>query len=191
MKRNVYRGISFGEAKEVVDKQRYERNESRDFQNGVAARSLFGPGIYLINDVELAAQYGFCHAEVEKDEKAVVLNQQVHFKNPFIVNYNYSEKMLKKDALSWKYANMNFPEISENADSLETLKWIGSIIKEYLLHHAYDGIIYHVDDEIIYYVCYFPDEQITDIKIDFSFHILELKKHSVPTIRKSYKKLSH
>ncbi|MCM3760110.1 hypothetical protein M3212_04815 [Alkalihalobacillus oceani] len=178
MKRTVYRGISFKEAEEVVKNQKYNRSELRDFQNGVAAKSLFGPGIYLINDVELAAHYAFCHAEVEEEELAVVLKQTVQFHNPFIVNYTYSERQLKKDALSWKFTD-DFPELHSGPDSLETLKWVGTIIKEYLLNHGYDGITYHIDDEIIYYVSYHHEQQITGIDFDFVFNINEVKKQSV------------
>lgn len=178
MKRTVYRGISYKEAEEVVKNQKYNRSELRDFQNGVAAKSLFGPGIYLINDGEMAAHYAFCHAEVEEEELAVVLKQTVHFQHPFLVNYTYSERRLKKDALSWKFADMTFPDI-HSPDSLETLKWVGAIIKEYLLAHGHDGIIYHVDDEIIYYVSYHHQQQIKNIKFDFVFNINEVKKQSV------------
>jgi hypothetical protein len=179
MKRTAYRGVSFNEAQAVVRTQKYERTESRDFLNGVAARSSFGPGIYLVNDQELAAQYAFCHAEVEKDEQAVILKQKIQLNKPFILNYKYSETRLRKEALNWKYAQDNFPYNEANetiAGTLENSQKIGQIIQDYLLHHSYDGIIYHLNDEIIYYVLYDQDHQIENIEIEFVFNINKLKQ---------------
>jgi hypothetical protein len=175
MKRTAYRGISFNEAQTVMENQRYERNESRDFLNGVSARSSFGPGIYLVNDQELAAKYAFCHAEVENDERAVILKQKIQLNNPFILNYKYSESRLRKEALHWKFAQHEFPE-AKAENSLELSKKIGQVIMEYLVHHSYDGIIYHINDEIIYYVLYDQANQIEKIDIEFVFNIDELQQ---------------
>jgi hypothetical protein len=181
MKRTAYRGVSYHEAQEVVRNQRYDRTESRDFLNGVAARSSFGQGLYLVNDQELAAKYAFCHAEVENDEQAVILKQKIHLTNPFILNYKYSETRLRKEALNWKLnQNLSIPE--ESADiiepSIETSRKIGQVIQEYLSHHSYDGIIYHLNDELIYYVLYDQTKQVENIEIDFVFNINLLKKES-------------
>jgi len=174
MKRMAYRGISFNEAQTVILSQRYDRKESRNFRNGVAARSLFGPGVYLINDLELAAQYAFCHAEVENEEQAVILKQKINLKHPFILNYKYSERRLRKDALNWKYANEDslYNKIAQN--SLDTCRQIGQDVMEYLLHHSYDSIIYHINDEIIYYVLYDQERQLEDIEIELVFNIHDL-----------------
>lgn len=171
MERRAYRGVSYGEAKKVVLNQKYERNELRTFGNGAAARSLFGQGIYLINDLKLAAHYAFCHAEVEGDETAVVLTQKICFENPFVLNYQFSEARLRKEALRWKYAGKHFPDNQETHNSLELSKHIGKSIKEYLLFHSNDGIIYHIDDEIIYYVLYEQEKQIKDIEVELVFNI--------------------
>ncbi|KIL73215.1 hypothetical protein [Bacillus badius] len=171
MERKAYRGVSYGEAKKVVLEQKYERSELRAFTNGAAARSLFGQGIYLINDLGLAAQYAFCHAEVEGDETAVVLHQKICFNHPFILNYQFSEARLRKDALRWKYAGKHAPDPLHPPDSLELSRQIGSTIKDYLLAFSYDGIIYHVDDEIIYYVLYDQQKQIRDIDVEIAFNI--------------------
>lgn len=171
MERKAYRGVSYGEAKKVVRNQKYERSEWRAFNNGVAARSLFGQGIYLINDPVLAAQYAFCHAEVEGDETAVVLKQKIFFQNPFILNYQFSEARLRKEALRWKYAGKHLPDNQESHSSLDLSKQIGNNIKEYLLSRSNDGIIYHIDDEIIYYVLYNQEKQIKDIDIEIAFNI--------------------
>lgn len=181
MKRTAYRGVSFHEAQEVIRNQRYDRTESRDFLNGVAARSSFGQGLYLVNDQELAAKYAFCHAEVENDEQAVILKQKIHLAQPFILNYKYSETRLRKEALNWKLnQTLSLPE--ESADtiesSIETSRKIGQVIQEYLSHHSYDGIIYHLNDELIYYVLYDQANQVESIEIDFVFNINLLKKES-------------
>ena len=154
MKRLAYRGVSFKEAEVVVRQQRYDRNESRDFSNGVAARSLFGSGIYLINDAELAAQYAFCHAEAENEEQAVILKQKISFTHPFILNYQYSESRLRRTAIDWKYGDTGFSEEQYKENKAEISKQIGEAIKEYLLYHEYDGIVYHINEEIIYYIIY-------------------------------------
>ncbi|MEK4030601.1 MULTISPECIES: hypothetical protein [Bacillaceae] len=171
MERKAYRGVSYGEAKRVILNQKYERGEWRAFNNGVAARSLFGQGIYLINDLGLAAQYAFCHAEVEGDETAVVLNQKIFFQNPFILNYQFSEARLRKEALRWKYAGKHFPDHQEFRSSLELSRQIGNSVKDYLLSRSNDGIIYHIDDEIIYYVLYNQERQIKDIDVEVIFNI--------------------
>ncbi|OCA87218.1 hypothetical protein [Pseudobacillus wudalianchiensis] len=171
MERTAYRGVSYGEAQRVVLNQKYERNELREFNNRVAARSLFGQGIYLINDPALAAQYAFCHAEVEGDESAVVLSQKICFQNPFILNYQFSEARLRKEALRWKYAGKHFPDPTDDQSPLELFKQIGNTIKEFLLSRSNDGIIYHIDDEIIYYVLYDQEKQIKDIKVELVFKI--------------------
>lgn len=179
MKRTAYRGVSFNEAKAVVQNQRYYRTESRDFLNGVSARSSFGQGIYLVNDQELAARYAFCHAEVENDEQAVILKQKIHLNNPFILNYKYSESRLRKEALNWKYAQNDFSYNETNdtlENSAEVSKKIGQVIMEYLLHNSFDGIIYHINDEIIYYVLYDQTYQVEDIEIEFVFNINNLKQ---------------
>ena len=171
MERKAYRGVSYGEAQRVVLNQKYERSELREFNNRVAARSLFGQGIYLINDPGLAAQYAFCHAEVEDDEAAVVLSQKICFQNPFILNYQFSEARLRKEALRWKYAGKHFPDSRDDYSPLELFKQIGNTIKEFLLAHSNDGIIYHIDDEIIYYVLYDQEKQIKDIEVELTFTI--------------------
>ncbi|KAB2338022.1 hypothetical protein F7731_00100 [Cytobacillus depressus] len=176
MTRCAYRGVSFSEAKMVVDRQKYERNELRAFQNGIAARSSFGDGVYLINDKELAAQYAFCHAEVEDKELAAVLSQKICFKNPFILNYQFTEPRLRKEALRWKYKGKDFPNKEELNNPKELYEQIGNDIKEYLLYHLYDGIIYHVDEEIIYYVLYDQENQIKDIDMELIFNIKGSKK---------------
>jgi hypothetical protein len=181
MMRTAYRGVSFHEAQEVVRNQRYDRSESRDFLNGVAARSSFGQGLYLVNDQELAAKYAFCHAEVENDEQAVILKQKIHLIHPFILNYKYTETRLRSEALNWKL-DQNLSLTKESTDTIEhgieTSRKIGQVIQEYLSYHSYDGIIYHLNDELIYYVLYDQATQVENIEIDFVFNINLLKKES-------------
>ncbi|SFE81617.1 hypothetical protein [Alteribacillus iranensis] len=190
MKRLAYRGISFNEGQSVIADQRYKRDEPRDFQNGIKARSVFGSGIYLINDIELVSYYAFCHAELENDPLAMVLRQELQFKNPFILNYNFTEERLRRKALNWKYGKeaRRFIGLDDDQNSIEKIKKMGDVIKEYLIQAHYDGIIYHINDEIIYYVSYFQDEQIQNIECDFFFKLEDLTKHKAVSLREDYKK---
>ncbi|MGG3571589.1 hypothetical protein ABES25_21035 [Bacillus gobiensis] len=166
MKRTSYRGISLREAKHVIRHQKYVRSESRVFRNGITAKPVYGQGVYMVNDIELAAQYAFCHAEAEL-QPGVVLKQEVVFENPLILNRNYGEKQLKLDAWTWKtslFESMSHPS-SER---------IGDYIKEYLLLKGYDGVISHLGDELIHYVSYFPEKQIGKISWHLSFSIQDL-----------------
>ncbi|MFT8321753.1 MAG: hypothetical protein ABF649_12675 [Bacillus sp. (in: firmicutes)] len=177
MQRIVYRGIGFEEGKEVIHKQKYDRDEMRVFQKGIAAKSVFGSGIYLVSDIELAIQYAFCHAEAEKkDGLAAILKQQLTIENPFILNYRYTEKKLRKDALDWKYQNTTMSNLRSNQNSLQLKEKMKDIIKEYLLFHDYDSIVYYVDDKLVYYVSYYPELQISNIKMDFHFNIKDLTR---------------
>lgn len=190
MKRTVYRGISLNEAETVIANQVYMRSERRDFQGGIQARSTFGQGLYLISDVELAAQYAFCHAEVEAEKRAAVLKQQISLENPFILNHRFTEEQLRKKALSWKFGDgrCSKPLSGGEFDEDEDNKEIGSVVREFLLDHEYDGIIYHIDDEIIYYVSYFQEKQVKNIMVDFVFNIEELRNTPVLLLRENYKK---
>jgi len=76
MKQIVYRGVEYEEALRVVRSQRYERDERRHFVNGAIAKAVFGPGVYLVSNPEVAAQYAICHAETMWD-KAAILRQEV------------------------------------------------------------------------------------------------------------------
>ncbi|MGP7818186.1 hypothetical protein [Niallia sp. 01092] len=177
MKRIVYRGIGSEEAREVIHKQKYDRAEFRCFQKGIAAKSVFGSGIYLVSDIELAIQYAFCHAEAErKTGQAAILKQQLTMKNPLILNYRYTEKNLRKDAFEWKYHNDNFPDLKSKQGSLQLKEQMKNIIKEYVLFHHYDSIVYYVDDKLVYYVSYYPEQQISDIEINFHFNIKDLTR---------------
>ncbi|WP_340084351.1 hypothetical protein MHB50_17605 [Siminovitchia sp. FSL H7-0308] len=187
MRRTVYRGISYNEAQTVIANQFYERNERRDFQNGIKARSTFGQGIYLISDIELAAQYAFCHAEVE-GEKAAVLKQDLSLANPYILNYRSTEEQLRIKALSWKFGGTSDPGTHLGLNNVEEKQGIGSLIKEFLLDHGFDGIVYHIDEEIIYYISYFQKRQIKNINLDFVFNIDDLKRASVLILREKYKR---
>lgn len=165
MKRVVYRGVSFQEAKRVVASQRYDRAEHRIFQNGIQARSVFGPGLYLISDAALAAYYAFCHTEAEGGARAAVLKQSIQLENPCIINCRYTEKQLYQDAVSWKYSGCPLPDIRPE----HLRSWIGKTTKEYLLAHFYDGIVYHIDESVIYYVVYFQEKQVKNIGVEFIF----------------------
>lgn len=182
----VYRGIAFNEALHVVNKQRYEREERRYFLDGVVAKAVFGEGIYLVHDTEMAAQYAFCHAETENDFAAVI-SQQLTLDNPMILHRDYNEADLRKDALEWKYPDGNLPDDMWHTEPMLRVEKTGAIMREYLLQMKYDGIKYHVNNEFIYYISYFPCTQISDIRIDFIFDIHDLKNASVQVLRERYK----
>lgn len=165
MKRMGYRGISFREAEQVVACQRYERMERRRFHDGIQARSIFGSGLYLISDAALAAQYAFCHAEAEGGERAAILKQEVNLERPLVINCRYSEIQLREDALDWKYKGKSLPNV--RPEHIHT--WLGRTTKEFALAHSFDGIVYHLDDSIIYYVAYFQDKQVRGIDLEYVF----------------------
>lgn len=165
MKRTGYRGISFQEAERVVANQRYERMERRRFQDGVQARSIFGSGLYLISDAVLAAQYAFCHAEAEGGGQAAVLKQEIKLERPLVINCRYSETQLRQDALDWKYKGYTMPNVRPEYIHA----WIGRTTKEYVLAHSFDGLVYHLDDSVIYYVAYFQEKQVSGIDLKFVF----------------------
>lgn len=167
MKRLVYRGISFQEAERVVATQRYDRIERRIFQNGTQARSIFGPGLYLINDAFLAAHYAFCHTEAEGGGQAAVLKQFIQLDHPLVINCRYTEAQLRFDALDWKYKGRPLPEVRRE----HVRAWMGRTIKDYLLARSHDGIVYHIDDTVIYYIAYFQETQVENIGFELVFEM--------------------
>ncbi|MGE5702109.1 MAG: hypothetical protein ACM32O_06245 [Clostridia bacterium] len=190
MMSTVYRGITLTEALQVVRTQKYEREERRYFLDGVVAKAVFGQGIYLVHDSEMAAQYAFCHAESEHD-LAAVLRQELTFSNPMILHAGYSERDLRRDALAWKFKDGHLPPDLLDHDTLHRIEKIGSVMKQYLLEHQFDGITYHVNDDLIYSISYFPESQIQSIQIDFIFDIHELKHATVQMLRDRYKQNGH
>ncbi len=182
----VYRGIAFEEAISVVHKQKYEEDERRNFNNGVAAKAVFGSGIYLVSDLEMASQYAFCHAEARHDFAAVLV-QQLTYEYPLILDDNYGEGALRTDALAWKYPDGNYPPFALSEDPLKIISWTGEVIKAFVLHLGYDGIVYYVHKDLVYFVSYFPEQQIRDVHIDFVFNIEHLKEASIYELRKRYK----
>ncbi len=182
----VFRGIGLREAMAVVGKQKYERGERRNFLNGMAAKAAFGPGVYLVQNVEAAAHYALCHAESEEDG-AAVLCQQLHLANPLILDHEYGETHLRQDALEWKYSAEEVSQLVSGVSLLELVERTGNVIREYALDRQYDGIAYYVGDDVIYYIAYFPDKQIQHIQIDFTFDIHDLRNQTVHMIRNQYK----
>jgi hypothetical protein len=176
MIRTAFRGISYKEALGVVENQMYDRDERRTFQDGVAAKAIFGKGVYLLSDMEYAADYAFCHAEAEND-LAAILEQELNLEKPIILNQEYGENRLKEDALNWKYPEGYILPSDLNQDPLMQIVLIGKTIKEYIVNYLKcDGIIYHVNEDMTYYVSYFPEQQISNIQIRFVFDINELMK---------------
>lgn len=187
IKRTVYRGVSYSESKKVLKKRRYVREELREFQGGVKAKSAFGEGIYLINDIEIAAHYAFCHAEQDKDEYGVVFKQTINFESPFILNENFTEERLRRNALNWKYTESQLERFNKRS-GVQRENELGGIVKDYLIAHNYDSVVYHLNDEIIYYISYYQQQQISELIVDFEFNICQLNSHTVHCLRNEYKK---
>ncbi|UFJ42306.1 hypothetical protein LOK74_07400 [Brevibacillus humidisoli] len=160
----AYRGVEYQEALAVIDRQRYTREERRSFPSGVQAKAVFGSGVYLVSDPQVAAEYAFCHAEAAWD-KAAVLKQWIHLNHPMYLHEQYDENELRKEALYWKYTCQEMETVRAIMEPDDWLKWTGEQIREYLLERGFDGIAYRVHDSFTYYVCYHQDQQIYDISL--------------------------
>lgn len=176
----AYRGIAYKEAIHVMETQKYEKDERRNFQDGLATKGVFGSGIYFINDIESVTFYAFCHAEMEND-LAAVLTQQLSFDHPLILSEEYGEVELRQQALDWK--NPDSDPFSVSEEVLPVVQRMGDTLKEYVLSLGHDGIIYRINDQVTYYIAYYPERQIEDIQVEFVFDINELKKSTGESLR--------
>ncbi|WP_261798102.1 hypothetical protein [Brevibacillus massiliensis] len=164
----AYRGVEYTEAAVVVERQSYLRGERRDFCSGVAAKAVFGSGVYLVSSPEVAAQYAYCHAEVSADQ-AAVLCQSIRFTRPMYLNEAYGENELRREALVSTFSPKQVESFSGSMSETDWLVWTGEQIRKFLVERGYDGILYRLSDELTYYVCYDPDRQITDISLSLVF----------------------
>lgn len=160
----VYRGVEYREALRVVRSQRYEREERRHFVNGASAKAVFGAGVYLVSNPEVAAQYAICHAETEWD-KAAVLRQELDVTGLFCLDEFYGENELRTDALRAKHSPVALLRRSESMGYPKWLEWTGDEVRSYLLAKGYRGLQYRISPELTYYVCYQPEVQISEISI--------------------------
>ncbi|GED72276.1 hypothetical protein BRE01_59780 [Brevibacillus reuszeri] len=164
MKQIVYRGVEHGEALRVVQAQRYEREERRLFLNGARAKAVFGSGVYLVSNPEIAAQYAICHAETMWD-KAAVLRQELLLPGLFCLDERYGENELRMDALRTRHSTKDLKSRTRTMDTQEWLEWTGDEVRLYLISCGYRGIRYRISPDLTYYICYEPDAQISQISI--------------------------
>ncbi|WJQ79170.1 hypothetical protein [Brevibacillus brevis] len=164
MRQIVYRGVEYGEGLRVVKAQKYERAERRHFTNGASAKAVFGAGVYLVSNPEIAAQYAICHAETN-GEKAVVLSQQLHLQGLVCLDERYGENELRLDALRAAFSEEELEQRQNGMGYEEWLQWTGDKVRAYLIACGYRGIRYRISPELTYYICYEPDVQIEEIAI--------------------------
>lgn len=164
MKENVYRGVEYEEALRVVGAQRYEREERRHFLNGASAKAVFGSGVYLVSNPEVAAQYAICHAETMWD-KAAVLRQELQLPGLFCLDERYGENELRQDALRSRHSEEVLQSYAKSMGYREWLEWTGDEVRAYLRSGGYRGIRYRISADLTYYICFEPEVQITNISI--------------------------
>ncbi|MED4582252.1 hypothetical protein P9578_05570 [Brevibacillus choshinensis] len=172
MRQIVYRGVEYGEALRVVRAQRYEREERRHFVNGASAKAVFGTGVYLVSNPEVATQYAICHAETVWD-RAAILRQEVDVAGLFCLDERYGENELRTDALRTKHSAESLEHRSHVMGYQEWLEWTGDEVRTYLLAAGYRGLQYRISSELTYYVCYQPEVQIYEISI---LSVLDLRE---------------
>lgn len=179
----AYRGVSWTEARDVLDEQRYFRDERVNFGNPrFGANAVFGAGIYFIDDYEVAGQYAFCHGVHENDD-GTVLTQVLTFQHPLILNESYSEHDLRSDVLSWRLGTEKISELGNQYGIA-----LAESIRQYVLHCRYDGIIYQLPNGSLYFICYFPERQVSHIQIDFEFRLDEALYKSFDEIRAGHRR---
>ncbi|MGG1661214.1 hypothetical protein [Brevibacillus sp. NRS-1366] len=164
MRQIVYRGVEYGEAVRVVYEQRYEREERRHFINGASAKAVFGSGVYLVSNPEVAAEYAICHAQTMWD-KAAVLRQELLLPGLFCLDERYGENELRTDALRTRHSSEELEYRSRLMGYQEWLEWTGEEVRMFLLSCGYRGIRYRISPELTYYICYEPNSQINHISI--------------------------
>ncbi|MDQ0338221.1 hypothetical protein J2S00_001005 [Caldalkalibacillus uzonensis] len=177
LERIVYRGVDLEEAYKVIREQSYDQRERRVFQDGVHAKAVFGNGVYLVSNILVAAEYAFCHAETSRS-KGAILKQKLRLRNPIVLDETFGERELRQEALKWKYPDGEIEVLYPQGSSLQLVEWTGNIIREYLLSKGYDGIVYHLNDDLTYYVAYDCKNQIYDVELEFVFDIEQFLKSS-------------
>lgn len=168
----VYRGIDYAEACKVVNQQKYQSEERKHFLHGLSAKAVFGSGLYLVSDLLVAVEYAFCHAEAS-NQKAAVLRQQLHMDNPIQLSGPEGEGLLREKALNWKHPEGYSFEVIPPVQ--EYISWSGRIIKEYLLSNGYDGIQYCLHEHFTYFVSYYPEQHVTDIRVELVFDLDDIQ----------------
>jgi hypothetical protein len=183
----AYRGICLSEAMEVIRNQRYFAAEERKFCNNIEIKAVFGPGVYLVSDYMVAAEYAYCHAEANGDKGSVV-RQLLCLQNPLWLDGHFGEKEVRTLALAWKYPDGTPDEEILTQDSTELNRRTGNVIREYVMELGHDGIVYKIDDNLTYYIAYCPDEQISAVQLDFVYEIEELQACTFSDLRIRYRR---
>ncbi|MFY0544263.1 hypothetical protein [Brevibacillus sp. H7] len=173
MKQIVYRGVEYQEALRVVETQRYHRHERRHFADGVSAKAVFGPGVYLVSNLQVAAHYAICHAEKTWD-RAAILAQEIKLDGLYRLDKRYGENELRDEALRWRHTGKELRRISEEMGHQDWLEWTGDEIRTFILERGLSGILYEISEELIYYVCYRPNEQISRIELVTVFDVQDI-----------------
>ncbi|MBN6185977.1 hypothetical protein JQN58_03115 [Aneurinibacillus sp. BA2021] len=181
----AYRGICLSEAVEVIENQKYRAAEERTFCNDIEIKAVFGPGVYLVSDYTVAAEYAFCHAEARGD-KGSVIRQSLCLQHPLRLDSCFGEKEIRSMAVAWKYPDGLAEAETMHMESMGFSRWAGSIIRDYVIWRGYDGIIYPIDDGLTYYIAYRPDEQIRAMEMDFVYDIWETRFHTFADLRNRY-----
>ncbi|MFT9848006.1 hypothetical protein [Aneurinibacillus sp. REN35] len=181
----VYRGICLSEAIEVVGSQKYLAAEERKFWNDIEIKAVFGSGVYLVSDYTVAAEYAYCHAEANHD-KGSVIRQLLYLQNPLQLDGRFGEKEIRSLALAWKYPHGIPDEEAVEIASVGLSRWAGSRIQEYVTQLGHDGIVYHIDDTLTYYIAYKPDEQISAVQLDFVYDIKDIQSATFTDLRNQY-----
>lgn len=158
----VYRGVDYAEALRVIARQSYEREERRTFLAGIKAKAVFGQGVYLVSNPQVAAEYAYCHA-VSVWDKGAVLQQRLDTAQMLRLTPSYGENELRQEALQWKYVDGEWQRIYARMTLSEWQEWTGERIREYLQERGYQGIVYPMAEDLTYYVSYQPQKQIEDI----------------------------
>lgn len=166
----VFRGVEYGEAMLVIDAQRYSREERRHFINGARAKAVFGSGVYLVSNPQVAAHYAICHAETTWD-KACVLQQNLVVSRLFALDRQYGENELRKDALAARHTAEELLALQQKMTYEQWLEWTGGEVRAYLLEKGYQGIQYELSPELTYFVCYESEDCISDIALYAIFDV--------------------
>lgn len=164
----AYRGVEYQEAIRAVERQQYLRDERRCFTDGIMAKAVFGSGVYLVSNRQVAAEYAFCHAESSWDQ-AAILEQQLELRRPKVLDETYGENELRDEAIFWKYTKDEMDTVAAILQPQDWVRWTGEQIREYLIERGYDSILFQVRPDLQYYVSYEPANQIRQIRLVSTF----------------------
>jgi hypothetical protein len=184
----AYRGICLSEAMKVIEMQKYSNAEERKFRNDIETKAVFGPGVYLVSNYTVAAEYAYCHAEANED-KGCVISQILHLHNPMWLDGQFGEKELRGLALAWKYPDGAVDKEVLESEGAETSRWAGRVIRDYMFTLGYDGIVYEIEDDLTYYVAYQQDKQISCIQLDFVYELEEVHSCTFSDLRNKYQSI--